>query len=188
MNSSAVELNVGLICSCLPVVFVVIKGVYTGGSLTAFIQYMYFRTRGKRSGASNSGQPAVSSGSSGGDQMLPQIPKGPMTGIQTFIRRAGRPQQSLGTNITVMTEMSMYTDLSSTDDAYHEQLKRAHIQNYHTNHSNPSRVQGTDNDPSFVYNHPQGHESPCYYASSQAHRTPQDSGSALSGQARAWNS
>lgn len=134
------EMNVGIICSCLPVVFATVKGFTTGGLWTTIVRYV--KTGGNRSGASGSdgvGEPKVpSTGTSGDEHHLPKIPRGTMTGVRTFIRKAHRSKS--GDTINVTTELHTFSESGSIDDSYHSQLQRGYFEGSHTNLTQPSQA------------------------------------------------
>ncbi|KAF2242994.1 hypothetical protein BU26DRAFT_609705 [Trematosphaeria pertusa] len=110
-----IELNVGLICSCLPVLFVFLKRVAKSNSYISLVRY--FRTR--RSDGISQGQNNDSDHREKSDEIHLTIPKPTMTGLRSFIRKAHRsqPQQSY--------QLESYNELDSVNDDYHAQLKEA---------------------------------------------------------------
>lgn len=132
-------MNVGIICSCLPVVFATVKGLTTGDVWATIARYV--KTRGHRNGASGSGsvgEPKLPSTDTSGDENdLPEIPRGTMTGVRTFIRKAHRSGSSDSINVT--TESHTFSDLESVDDYYHSQLQRGYFEGSRTNLSQPSQ-------------------------------------------------
>lgn len=147
------------------------KGWDAGGFWSSFVSY--FRTHDKRSAAFKEPKQSFSNSSCEG-QMLPQVPRGTLTGIRTFIRKAGRSQQP--TSITVKTEVSTYFDRASAADTYHEQLKENLLDSYHTNLSNPSQVHDPSQHigpPSQVYQVSQNHNISHVYYPPQTYRDAQ---------------
>lgn len=131
-NSRSAELNVGIICSCMPIVFVLFRASATMSPWSSFVRYL--RTRGRHSAATNSYQPKDPfSGLSDEDPTLPQFQRRRLTGLHTFIHKSHRSPPPQG--ITVMTELSTYRTLASVDDTYHEQLKRTYLESYNAKHS-----------------------------------------------------
>lgn len=125
---SSAELNVGIICSCMPIVFVVFRGSTMSSPWSSFLRY--FRTRGRRSGAADSKQPKDrDSGLSDDDPTLPQFQHKRSSGLHTPIHKNHHAQLFQG--VTVRTEVSTYKTLASVDDTYHEQLKRTYLESYH---------------------------------------------------------
>lgn len=126
-NPSSAELNVGIICSCLPIVFVLFRGSTTNSPWNSFVRYL--RTRGRHSTTTNSNQPKDHFyGLSDDDPTLPQFQRERPTGLHAFIHKGHRPRPQHG--ITVSTELSTYSTLASVDDTYHEQLKRTYLESY----------------------------------------------------------
>lgn len=129
---ASAELNVGIICSCMPIVFVLFRASATMSPWSSFVRYL--RTRGRHSAATNSYQPKDPfSGLSDEDPTLPQFQRRRLTGLHTFIHKSHRSPPPQG--ITVMTELSTYRTLASVDDTYHEQLKRTYLESYNAKHS-----------------------------------------------------
>lgn len=113
-----VELNAGIVCSCMPVAFVTFKRVTTT-SWTSIKNYLMARRLGSsRSTTAHGSEPKFSDGSASSNQ-LPKIPHPTMTGLRTFIR-GGRSN-----NMTDVSGAETYTELRSVDENYHTQLKRA---------------------------------------------------------------
>lgn len=140
---SSAELNVGIICSCLPIVFVLFRGSATISPWSSFVRY--FRTRGRHSAVTDSNQPKDPySGLSDEDPTLPQFQRRRLGGIHTFIHKTHRsPPPPRG--ITVMTELSTYRTLASVEDTYHEQLKRTYLESYHAKNSSSSETHAAPN-------------------------------------------
>ncbi|KAI2467416.1 hypothetical protein F4781DRAFT_402319 [Annulohypoxylon bovei var. microspora] len=120
MILGGMELNVGVICSCMPVGFIMYKRVST--SSWTYIRH-FLRTRRSGSGDStvvgSGGDHKLPGSSDGLQDKLPDVPRATLTGLRTLLRgdRTVKPQG--------MTEMSTYTELRSVDEEYHAQLKRA---------------------------------------------------------------
>lgn len=141
-NSSSAELNVGIICSCMPIVFVLFRGSAMISPWSSFVRYL--RTRGRHSAATNSNQAKDPfSGLSDEDQTLPRFQRRRLTGLHTFIHKTHRSPPPQG--ITVMTELSTYRTLASVDDTYHEQLKRTYLESYHAKNSISSETHAASN-------------------------------------------
>ncbi|KAG6365791.1 hypothetical protein INS49_007402 [Diaporthe citri] len=129
---ASAELNVGIICSCMPIVFVLFRGSATFSPWSSLVRYL--RTRGRHSAGTNSNQPKDPfSGLSDEDPTLPQFQRRRLTGLHTFIHKSHRSPPPQG--ITVMTELSTYRTLASVEDTYHEQLKRTYLEGYHAKYS-----------------------------------------------------
>ncbi|KAH9905248.1 hypothetical protein F4778DRAFT_729157 [Xylariomycetidae sp. FL2044] len=117
LSLSIAEINVGLICSSVPVLPVAYKtltGSRAWGSITSFI---WSRRKGK--GAS---EQSVSGGHAPSSRNRPNhwvsIPKGTLTGIRTVVwgsRQRGANQA---------TEMMTYTEIESINDEYHAHIRK----------------------------------------------------------------
>lgn len=133
-------MNVGIICSCLPVVFATVKGLTTRDIWATITRYV--KTKGRRSGASGSdgvGEHKLPCTNTSGDENdLPKIPRGTMTGVRTFIRKAHRSGSDNSINVT--TESHTFSDLESVDDCYHSQLQRGYLEGSRTNLTQPSQI------------------------------------------------
>lgn len=132
-------MNVGIICSCLPVVFATVKGFTTGDIWATLARYV--KTRGHRRGASGLDgvkEPKLpSNGTSDDGNELPKIPRGTMTGVRTFVRKAHRSASS--DSISVTTESRTFSELESANDCYHSQLQRGYFEGSRTNLRQPSQ-------------------------------------------------
>lgn len=114
------ELNVGIICSCLPVTFVIFKGFNMRVPVISFVRYFRTRSRGKQSSPSNPAEARDSSSHLAKEvdtSSLPRIPRATLTGLRTFIGRANshRTLARQSKKITVKTELSTFDELASTD-------------------------------------------------------------------------
>lgn len=131
------EMNVGIICSCLPVVFSTVKGFTTGGIWATIARYV--KTRAHRGGASDSDgvfEPKLPFTDTSGDENdLPMIPRGTMTGVRTFLRKDSGSDDS----INVTTESQTFSELASVDDCYHSQLQHSYFEGSRTNLARPSQ-------------------------------------------------
>jgi hypothetical protein len=108
---SIIELNVAVICGCMPVLFVLMKTVAKKEYYPALLRY--FRTR--RTKASTEGEDQLPGPVT--KQVLPAIPKPTMTGLRSFIWKAHRSQAQ------ATIELETYDELTSVNDDYHAQLK-----------------------------------------------------------------
>lgn len=111
-----VELNTGIICSCMPVIFVLFKPIIKTDAYRHISRYFYVRA------------PAVHPDVDGADgvapnpQRLPDIPKATISGIRTFVRRIYRSTAI----ITLETDTDhTFDDGTSANDGYHAQLKES---------------------------------------------------------------
>ncbi|CAG8975816.1 hypothetical protein HYALB_00009396 [Hymenoscyphus albidus] len=90
----AAELNSGIICSCMPVVFVLFKGLSKRFSIPSL---KYFRTKRRRS--DNKEAPSAQHS----DEILfenemPQVPRPLITGLRSFIQKVdGEPSKGIST-------------------------------------------------------------------------------------------
>ncbi|OTB13230.1 hypothetical protein K445DRAFT_368672 [Daldinia sp. EC12] len=110
-----VELMAGIICSCMPVVFVIFKriAIFSWASLTQYAKTFL----SKESDTTVIGtelkepkSPLVSL------KRLPGIPRATITGLKTLVR--GNPR---GHNMD-LSELSTYNEINSVDEEYHVQL------------------------------------------------------------------
>ena len=123
-NPSVGELNGGIICACLPVVFILFKKSTKSGPWASLVRY--FQThRSRKQSTDGLGTEGSSDFSAAGDRMaekgqLPKIPRATMTGLRSFIHKSHRTQDPGA--VMVHTELSTYNELASIDDEYHAQL------------------------------------------------------------------
>lgn len=138
--SSSCEMAVGIICSCLPVVFSTIRGVAKVGMWATLVRYV--KSGGRYSGASGSGGPVPQkepiTGISEDSNGLPQIPQGTLTGVKSFIRKAYRSKPANTINVT--TELHTFSGLASIDDDYHAQLQRGYFASSNTHLNDTSQA------------------------------------------------
>lgn len=129
-NLSIAELNVGLMCCCLPVIFVLFKsvGIRSETTWASIRGWLRAWSRGTSSSKMSSTQvipiksPGDSSGS--GPETLPQVPKGTLSGLMSFVRGGSRPEQrsgwgSLASNHRTETRVELQT---IDDYSYHTYL------------------------------------------------------------------
>ncbi|KAK3374270.1 hypothetical protein B0T24DRAFT_594375 [Lasiosphaeria ovina] len=132
------ELSIGIICSCMPVMAVVLKGFMTGLNQT----WNSVRNLGTRLLTGNRSPPVSGqvskipsqTGSHEQEQELPDdiIPSGNVTGLRSFIRRLGRTNNDK----TVASDHIATVDtVNGTDETYHVQLKKM----YDVDSTPPSR-------------------------------------------------
>lgn len=83
-KNSVVEINIGILCACIPVAFVLIKRLYhsAGSSLT----YIRHRLISDRSTTTVAPAGVTEEGNLPGRGLPSSIPRGVITGLQSFIR------------------------------------------------------------------------------------------------------
>lgn len=122
---SIAEINMGIVCSCIPVAFVLFRGIAKKSSMWAS-HIWYNLTGGYRkatepSGASE-GQNDLPLGQKvTDDQKLPQVPKATMTGLRSFLGRFGTTKAE--TAQTSVPTDGLRLTMMSTDYDYHQQLR-----------------------------------------------------------------
>jgi hypothetical protein len=104
MSHRVAELNAGIMCSCMPIVFVLFKNTTKKSYHTTPVRY--FQT--PRSKANSEGQKQQHGGIP--ENQLPAIPKPVVTGLGPFIRKDRSQAQG--------TELSSYTELTSMNDDF----------------------------------------------------------------------
>ena len=105
-----IELNVGIICSCLPIIVVLFKDVTKNPKLLSLKRYLQ-----KRHGSSGGSEDVEDE--SKPTNGLPNISSATLNGLRTFIRRMNRTER------IESTQMSTFNQLSSLEEDYHEYLK-----------------------------------------------------------------
>ncbi|KAK7214246.1 hypothetical protein V2G26_021424 [Clonostachys chloroleuca] len=113
------EINIGIACSCIPIVFVHFKSLGNlSGSWFSKIRYMSGRKDSSGRGGSTDKQILDSHEiEMGPAASLPQVPKGTMTGVRSFMRNFNR------TNKLHMTQTGLLS-VDSLEYTYHDQLQR----------------------------------------------------------------
>ena len=114
---SAFEINIGLICSYMPVVSMPLKLIVESVVNSWSSMRKYSRTMFSRSDDTGKAKEAL------GPQ-LPEVPSGTMSGMKTFIRRLYRTERE---NTVHLTDVSAFSKLGSVDKGYHEQLRAMHV-------------------------------------------------------------
>ncbi|GAP82405.1 putative integral membrane protein [Rosellinia necatrix] len=114
----AAELNFGLLCACMPVVFVVFKGF--GSKTVSWAAKIRSWTTRSKFDTDMDLYSAVEEGS------LPSIPRGTLHGLRSFVRRAYRTGHTdTELTLTPSTQGEVHTHVS-VDDEYHAHLQRPH--------------------------------------------------------------
>lgn len=107
----------GIICSCLPVDFVLFKSAAT--TSWASIRHVLHSYTLRRSNSRTDDKTDLKAPNSAeGPKPLPKVPRATITGLRTFIR--GGPGAS-----SDQTELSAYDSLHSVDEEYHGHLRQA---------------------------------------------------------------
>jgi hypothetical protein len=111
-----IEINVGIVCSCLPVVFVLFKQATTS-SWTSLRSWgtRFFRRTGSRTLGKTESNRTKEPDSLNMDSL--RIPRGTLTGLRTFF--GGTKTKSRIPD----TELSIFADMASVEEEYHSQLK-----------------------------------------------------------------
>lgn len=116
----------GILCSCIPVAFVLFKGMVEKSS--TWSSYVWYKFTG-----GGSSRPTDSGGVSRGpnkqplhaqpnyDQELPQVPKATMTGMRSFFDKFGHSTAEKTQGNANIDGMDM--TLKSVDYDYHKQLR-----------------------------------------------------------------
>ncbi|KUI66481.1 hypothetical protein VM1G_02343 [Cytospora mali] len=115
---SVSELNFGIICACMPVVFVLFKGAAVEtASWVAKLRSWSSRSRNK---TDIEMQPCTEEGK----VLLPSVPRGTLTGLRSFMRGAGRSRPAdtqVSSKEVSHEEVLTYV---SADYDYHTQLRQ----------------------------------------------------------------
>jgi hypothetical protein len=107
-----IELNAGIICSCMPVLPILVKRVTESDSCRKTISALrHF----KFTADSDDGNCAALKDGGASPKLSLSIPKPTMSGLRTMIRGGSRVNQSLGEE--------SFAHLDSFSDEYHAQLK-----------------------------------------------------------------
>ncbi|KAI5861021.1 hypothetical protein GGS23DRAFT_578385 [Durotheca rogersii] len=123
------ELNVGIICCCMPVIFVLFRGLLAKTESFWVSLVSYLGPRSKLSGKSASEGSADPPGKIPTGE-LPQVPRGTLNTLASFVRKGTRFQGK--TNRGQETRASTYVELQSVDN-YH-----AYVQGEHRSESTKS--------------------------------------------------
>ncbi|KAI1312745.1 hypothetical protein F5Y03DRAFT_197702 [Xylaria venustula] len=116
----SVELTIGIICSCMPITFVVLN------RWTDYISRQFSRINGSLQKRSDGQLPSQQSdaylhknGLNDDDGLMPRVPNRATTGLRSFIRYAHRSRSAQE------TEMFTYSGLNSIDETRHSRLVRS---------------------------------------------------------------
>lgn len=127
MLSSVAEINLGIVCACIPVCFPLLKGLTEtlGQSASACKHYLLKRSEQLKQHSDLEGGQAY------GDSSLPKIPKVNLKTLLSIFRDPNYSQREKSRgNVTVTrgtnVEMSPYTELRSVDMDYHNYLVNGH--------------------------------------------------------------
>ena len=118
IHSSVVEINVGIICSCMPILPLLFKHIGKSERYRKSLSLVrYFRPGTKTSNPSEEKAAGLAERGDVSHKVRVAIPRPTMTGLGTFIRGGGRshPGTSDGDEA--------FEQLESIDDEYHTQLK-----------------------------------------------------------------
>ncbi|KAL5332697.1 hypothetical protein BJX70DRAFT_383319 [Aspergillus crustosus] len=128
---SVTELNVGILCACVPVFFVVLKTWMQQAE--SGIMYLRQRLTSRGSGSKDTfamGEEPGLVGRQGQPQLTGDIPGGTLSKLKMIIRRAGHTER-LGTRGEEegkvgngILPVSQYIELQSIDYDYHAQIRR----------------------------------------------------------------
>lgn len=111
IHPSICEINIAIICSCMPAFAAPIKGI-TSRVLASW------NTMKKRS------ETTLPAKESGGElHNLPELPRANISGLRTFISRFNRSESK---KTTVMVDVSNFSRLESVEEDYHRQLRAVH--------------------------------------------------------------
>ncbi|KAI0470240.1 hypothetical protein F4859DRAFT_522738 [Xylaria cf. heliscus] len=122
---SVTELNIGIVCASMPVAFVLFRSFAqrTESNYKHLLAYVRSRVTGNRSPESGT----VESAKPGNfrNEPLPQVPKGTLSGLVSFIRKSAGSQPSMHQNLRLDGTLSTpYVELTSIDYDYHAQIRQ----------------------------------------------------------------
>lgn len=116
---SIVELNVGVICSCMPIIFVVVKTCSTRIAST-------FRSLTSIRSSSEKPLPGDALPLAASDKpdknMLPEVPKGGLSTLRSFFGMTRQPNGTITASTTVDMNWTNLTDLDTDKDSYHAHI------------------------------------------------------------------
>lgn len=116
------ELQVGVICNCMPISFIIFKRA-SSTSWTTIRRYWNLRYRRKDGSttAIGSDEPKLPQSQDGVRMQLPKVPRATLTGLRTLLGG------TRGKDATQSAELRTYSELNSINDDYHAQLKTANV-------------------------------------------------------------
>lgn len=112
------EINMGIISSSLPVIFVLFRGI-TAKSLT----WMSKLRRSRPSQPTGASDVEMLKYQEVGSEKLPAVPKGTLTGLKKWMRNKNRTSPVTETQVTALSTNGVLTYVSADYD-YHQQLKQ----------------------------------------------------------------
>ncbi|KAK8053217.1 hypothetical protein PG996_012518 [Apiospora saccharicola] len=121
-GDSAAELNIGIICACMPVVFTLFRGL--ARRLLDWITKL--RASGKPQHKEGSEMPPFAEVEAGNGR-LPPIPQGTLSGLKRFVRRTHRSRATDTSNTALTTTAQGDFSLVSADYNYHAYLDRPRL-------------------------------------------------------------
>ncbi|KAI2625718.1 hypothetical protein GGR54DRAFT_511638 [Hypoxylon sp. NC1633] len=102
---TAAEVNVGISCSCMPVVYVVFHNMTKATPWNSLVRLVHSRNRLPR----DSSAPVIHIP----EEQLPQMPMGTKMGVRSLVRNVHRSRSGLA------DDMLMYNELTAIDEGYH---------------------------------------------------------------------
>lgn len=121
--SRVAEINLGIICACVPVAFPLAKGVVRSfGSLPSLAKHVFSREHNNSDTSQESRSHIVSS-----RRWLPKVPEGNMRTLASFFRESNGPRTNMSQSHVMDThmpdvEMGNFNELQSIDEGYHGYL------------------------------------------------------------------
>jgi hypothetical protein len=103
------ELNVGIICSCIPVIYVPLKQLAKDPRILAFAN-LFSALSARRLSSINDGHQS-------GTNNLPQVPKASLHSLKTFFRNFNQTQRNDAAQTSTLSQGE------SIEETYHEFLR-----------------------------------------------------------------
>lgn len=122
------EINIGIVCSCMPIIFVLFKSMLEK-SVSWASKIWSSRSTSRRLGPKSMDLSTTGASSSqmnpykevgNKQETLPQVPQGTLTGLRSFMRNAGR-SRPMKTQTTVTVNDVVLTPMSGEYDYYGQQ-------------------------------------------------------------------